>query len=69
MMQMGNIFKALSSRYPTMGRCSAQIFFTTTATVSVALLLLYSSGNAAESSADWQAEWQGVMAAAKKEAR
>ena len=39
------------------------------ATVLVASRLLYSSANAADSSADWQAEWQRVMAAAKKEGK
>jgi hypothetical protein len=46
-------------------------FMTSTTTVLVALLLLlYSSVNAAESpTSDWQAEWQRVMATAKKEGK
>jgi len=43
---------------------------TSTTTVLVALLLVSTSVNAAESPiSDWQAEWQRVMAAAKKEGK
>ena len=45
MIQIGNRFKAMSSRYPT----RKQILVTTMATVLVASRLLYSSANAAES--------------------
>src|SRR4029434_6739351 len=45
-------------------------FMTSTTTVLIALLLLSTSGNAAESpTSDWQAEWQRVMATAKKEGK
>jgi iron(III) transport system substrate-binding protein len=65
MIRNGNTCTALPIKYPT----TEQIFFTTIATVLVASRLLCSSAIAADSSPDWQAEWQRVMAAAKKEGK
>ena len=63
-MQIANNPKWLSGRY------RIQRFVVSAVKFLVAVLLLYSSGNAAESpTSDWQAEWQRVMAAAKKEGK
>src|SRR5512146_2036412 len=65
MIQIGHRFKAMASRHSTI----KQILFTAMATVLVASRLLCSSANAADSSTDWQSEWQRVAAAAKKEGK
>jgi hypothetical protein len=63
-MQVANNPKSLSSRYRVQGCVLSAAKFL------VAVLLLYSSGNAAESpTSDWQVEWQRVMAAARKEGK
>ena len=63
-MQVANNPKWLSGRYRVLGLVISGAKFL------IAVLLLYSSGNAAESpTSDWQAEWQRVMAAAKQEGK
>ena len=63
-MQVANNPSSLSGRY------RVQSFVLSAAKFLVAVLLLYSSGNAAESpTSDWQSEWQRVMAAARKEGK
>jgi len=70
MLQIERNFRWLSVMCPTIRRCRMWSFVASAATVSVALLLLYPSLNAAESSiSDWQSEWQRVMAAANKEGK
>jgi iron(III) transport system substrate-binding protein len=63
-MQIANNPNWLSGRYRMQG------LVINAAKLLVAVLLFYSSGNAAESpTSDWQAEWQRVMATAKKEGK
>jgi hypothetical protein len=63
-MQVANNPKWLSGRYRVLGLVISGAKFL------IAVLLLYSSGSAAESpTSDWQAEWQRVMAAAKQEGK
>ena len=63
-MQVANNPKWLSGRYRIQGFVISAVKFL------AAVLLLYSSGSAAESpTSDWQAEWQRVIAAAKKEGK
>jgi iron(III) transport system substrate-binding protein len=70
MIQIASILRARSARYRTTGRCRARIFIISAAKVLLAVLLLYSSGSAAENpTSDSQSQWQRVVAAAQKEGK